>query len=602
MSFITPGKITKKAELDMSREEDSVSSLAATPYTLPNKNPTYTAIGGINSSEADQKSGKNQHLRTFAVTLPTQSTDSEIPDGSAIDLMTKRALFTPSSDVAKDGRYQRLTKVRPSRTTGAPGLAAIATGAFSAGGEIVIFDTDATMAQQSKIRGRIQLEKAEANDLDILEKEDGDFQVVYCTDTEIFLYDVPSETTRTVGTESPASTPAKNRKKGKKTPLPTVASTAISKEPESIYVTRPLRKRDSVSPKLRAIRFLTPSMIMILWNLPNRSGSELVILQRFQSNQGFWKIVLRKRLHHGIGAGTALDTANLPDPKSPKIQVAVAVAGSDNSIEILVLNLAQTPQGPPGRPLAAHGFKPVHLLKDVQKGLITGIKFHNPAPLYPCSPSTPPLYLRLASISVESSVLVHSLPLTPLPMTVPRTKEPHYLLLPERTENSTATIAIIFALIVVVIASVVSQALLELRGGAQPIVYAKHYLPSSWVEKIEVKYDNPWDSPIRKAQMGYFVSFIKGHGHEPDSGKQLIFRDQEQGLAVGVHHAESSEEEKKVIQETHKSFEALTEKEQSHWLKKLKDAGHWVEDEGTSVFKGVLFGEIAGAVAGAFAG
>ena len=46
----------------------------------------------------------------------------------------------------------------------------------------------------------------------------------------------------------------------------------------------------------------------------------------------------------------------------------------------------------------------------------------------------------------------------------------------------------------------------------------------------------------------------------------------------------------------------LTPEQRQAWKKKLKDAGHWTEGYSETILKGVLFGEIAGAVGQAVAG
>ena len=51
-----------------------------------------------------------------------------------------------------------------------------------------------------------------------------------------------------------------------------------------------------------------------------------------------------------------------------------------------------------------------------------------------------------------------------------------------------------------------------------------------------------------------------------------------------------------------KQWEMLTPEQKEAWKKKLKDAGHWTEGYGETILKGVLFGEIAGAVGQAVAG
>ena len=60
------------AEIELSSEEDSITSLA----TLASKDGLIT-LAGINSSESDQKAGKNEHLRTFDIKYPSKKQVSD---------------------------------------------------------------------------------------------------------------------------------------------------------------------------------------------------------------------------------------------------------------------------------------------------------------------------------------------------------------------------------------------------------------------------------------------------------------------------------------------------------------------------------------------
>ena len=50
------------------------------------------------------------------------------------------------------------------------------------------------------------------------------------------------------------------------------------------------------------------------------------------------------------------------------------------------------------------------------------------------------------------------------------------------------------------------------------------------------------------------------------------------------------------------AWEDLSPKQKAAWKDRLREAGHWAEGMGDSVFKGILFGELAGAVGRAVAG
>ncbi|KAK6405468.1 hypothetical protein LTR95_018760, partial [Oleoguttula sp. CCFEE 5521] len=57
--------IATAIEVDLSRDEDSVQSLAS----LATKDGLIT-FAGVNSSQAEQNAGKNEHLRSFEIKYP----------------------------------------------------------------------------------------------------------------------------------------------------------------------------------------------------------------------------------------------------------------------------------------------------------------------------------------------------------------------------------------------------------------------------------------------------------------------------------------------------------------------------------------------------
>ncbi len=57
-----------------------------------------------------------------------------------------------------------------------------------------------------------------------------------------------------------------------------------------------------------------------------------------------------------------------------------------------------------------------------------------------------------------------------------------------------------------------------------------------------------------------------------------------------------------VRDETLRKWEELSAEVQKSWLARLKEAGHWAEEQGEAVLKGVFFAEVAGAVGRAVGG
>ncbi|KAH0411103.1 eukaryotic translation initiation factor 3 subunit D, partial [Aureobasidium melanogenum] len=117
------------AEIELSSEEDSITSLA----TLASKDGLIT-LAGINSSEADQKAGKNEHLRTFDIRYPKKKQTSdekqegEAQDGS-ISFVGKASLFQPATG-PKPETYQRVLRLSPTYKRDSPNkrIGAVATG------------------------------------------------------------------------------------------------------------------------------------------------------------------------------------------------------------------------------------------------------------------------------------------------------------------------------------------------------------------------------------------------------------------------------------------------------------------------------------------
>ncbi|KAI7122425.1 hypothetical protein KC316_g18136, partial [Hortaea werneckii] len=136
--------ITTAAEIQLSRDEDSVQSLG----NLATKDGLIT-FAGINSSQAQQNAGVNEHLRSFDVKYPPrkkQKTErADDNEQGEILLIGQRSLFKPSSATKKE-TYQRLLRLSPAkkRDSGSKRLGAVATG-MAEENEVIVFNaTNAT--------------------------------------------------------------------------------------------------------------------------------------------------------------------------------------------------------------------------------------------------------------------------------------------------------------------------------------------------------------------------------------------------------------------------------------------------------------------------
>ncbi|KAJ5214686.1 hypothetical protein N7449_001855 [Penicillium cf. viridicatum] len=180
-------EITEAVELNLSRDEDSVTSLAAAPL-VGDSAGSLVAMAGINSSVEQQKKNNNKHLRAFRFEVPQKTTavagsntqgaeDSEkeeVTPGKAIAL-SQASLFRTKNGPGSSDTYQRVTRLSPwPKGNGDTGkhtrIGAVATG-LAPSGEIVFFRATETPSEKDII-GRIQLSgNEEAEDLDFVSLE-----------------------------------------------------------------------------------------------------------------------------------------------------------------------------------------------------------------------------------------------------------------------------------------------------------------------------------------------------------------------------------------------------------------------------------------------
>ncbi|KAI4134415.1 MAG: hypothetical protein LQ347_001538 [Umbilicaria vellea] len=442
-------EISEVVDVVLSRDEDSVTTLAV----ARSSETSATALAGINSSSAEQQAGRNEHLRAFRISYPPKKRtatdgqefekDEARPYIGETKALGKASLFTPSS-AAKKETYQRVLRLSRARKDSPLRIGAVATG-LAPEGEIVVFDASSSRPSEDDVRGRIRLgNKKEAADVDITEGKDGEYLIAYCTDYEVYLYDLQSTTKES------------------------------TTEPRFVYGTPhpDAFAKTKARPTFRSLRFLRPNLILLLQNLPGRTGAELLLLE-IPTNSSLGKIILRKRLHKGIKSASGLTTAVLTPSEHAtqnKTQHVIAVAGADISITILTLDL------PSARPkLLTHALLPsVHPLQ------ITGLTlstFHPPS----AASNAPAQYLKLASISMGSTVVVHTLPLSPYPTPTSKSasKEPprYVLTVPGRaTESAQLGFSVLVSIIVIALGAFLLQAWTEIRGGTPEYLGAKGWL------------------------------------------------------------------------------------------------------------------------------
>ncbi|KAI9779157.1 MAG: Glycine--tRNA ligase 1, mitochondrial [Geoglossum umbratile] len=527
----TTTEISTLMELELSRDEDSVTSLA-----VANSEPdahSMQIFAGVNSSTESKKVGINEHFRRFRVTHKGRKGKAQW------EVDPPLSLFSPTGD-DKDV-YQRITRLSPiRRVESAHGpskrLGAIATG-FSPVGEILLLSP----ARPDFVRGRISLGKLEAADIDIIRTGSQEFEVVYCTDRGVNLCATSTQLT------------AKKRDK----PI----------------VPRPLYERLSVvpgkgRPTFRALRFLTPSLILLLSNLPGRSGAELLVLRADDQDMG--QIVLQKRLHSSMKAGACLDVAILEEGGKGETdgdkQFVIAVAGQDISLEILTLD--HSVKAGLGR------FRTFSIIRNVHPHQMTKICFSQLVPPTDPPPSKPsdagPKTLKLASVSMGNTVVVHTLPLWPIRR---KSKPPRYVLTRPGRSRTAQTIISILLLVVVACAAP--------PGSPEPAM-----------EPYIVDAD-------RDGSAQQVIQHLKSLLHRDDgeaSPKMIVVREGETTeVRADVH---TDEEDVKGA----KRWEELEEHQREGWRRKLAEAGQWAAGEGEAILKGVFFAELGGAIGDAVGG
>ncbi|KAL2135527.1 hypothetical protein VTI74DRAFT_8133 [Chaetomium olivicolor] len=550
------------SEIELSRDEDSVNTLAIGPHS----GDSVLFYTGINSAEEDLKKGKNEHFRVFAAGLPSKTG----PEPKIAEL-SRSALFSTTDTEA----YQRILRI-----SGQVGAVATGTIGSSKDAQIAIFDLHraGSTTVAPKLRGKLELVK-EAMDMDMMQISDDEHQLVYCDDYDIY--------TLIIGKDDTSG-------------------------PHSIF-TMPHDESSGAKgrPSLRCIRFLTPTFVLAVANLPKAGG---VVLQGFrlpktadlgkEEKEGKARLAISAKMPKPVSRATGLAVRNLSPPETPSTkqgdtQFAVAVTGQDSSITLYSLE-HQTMRDVN---LIAN-LHPITTLKEVHLGPISGLAFsHFIPPSEPSSPSSPasstqrPPHLKLASIgSMGNTCVVHSLPLRK--QQGPAGSPPRYVLALKShgpsAKNFLLGVSIFFALLAILL-----QGILEIKGLAHPVIGARSITPVSWHSPgrlYNVLEQEPLlaPSPLPSTSPAGIL----------DEYRNLAGKE---GETYVLHHDDGAAKEGEEVvvrieghdEERHgkaRGWEELHPEQREAWKEKLKRAGHWAEDMGETVFKGILFGEVAGVV------
>ncbi|KEF60546.1 uncharacterized protein A1O9_02107 [Exophiala aquamarina CBS 119918] len=583
------------ADIELAKDEDSVTTLAIAESSTS----SLTAFAGINSSAADQAAGKNEHLRSIRIGLPTrkrkadgstvEAEDKTPAAGSTTQALGRTAVFT-SAKGPKNDMYQRVLRFSPFRKESpATRLAAIASG-LAPENEIVVFLPRPSPGPKDEV-SRIRLGNREAADIDLTTSNTSpqDHVLAYCTDDEVFVQQLSG------GASAKAA-------------------------PRSLYQTLesttslPTPKR----PRFRALRFLTPRHLLLVQNLPNRTGVFLLVL-KLNKDYSQAQVTIRKKLGKAIKAAVGLDVCPLTESEQGEKQLVIAVAGQNSFIELLTIDYSPDS--------GLRSFRPYTVLEEVHNGPLTKLVFSNfIGPSLPVAKDTGPQSIRLASVGVDQFVTVHYLPLRPFP--AGQNKTPRYVLVPtSRSESIQTAFSVIVALVVVAMVAFLMQAFSEIRGAVPPILGATDWLSprvqsliarpyifadgiphaqthvslqaKSATQKLkDIKTQIPGVDDIKESledvtlDLSQKLADLVESNSELETPKAIIVRD----AGVGEISTELRHDADLIKEEALKKWEELSESQKKGWKRKLKDAGHWAENQGESILKGILFSELAGAV------
>jgi hypothetical protein len=604
----TPEQLRVASEADLSRDEDSVSSLAighsrpsrdsATTTTTTTDCPDTLVYAGINSSADQRRSlGRNEHLRVFAVdhSKSRPSAGAATPRNH-IDEISRTALFDTGKGDDPD-TYQRLLRL-PESGAG-PGSIGVVASALGKTPQLAIFDILAEGAP--KLRATLPLDK-EAEDVDVVRTGEYTFQVAYCIGYELYTINV-------------------DKSDNKNEPL----------EPRLTYTVPEDDDNDTARPTLRSIRYLTPTFVLAVANLPKNAG---IVLQVYRlphahpdgtTHEGA-RLSISARVP-GKGKAARVAVCNLTPPPPPSdnttlcmsrvgdTQFLIAVAAQDSSISLFTLEHR-----------TAHAielladFYPLRTIKKGSGAQITNIAFSMPPPAPPHLPAGgldeksaiattkphphPPTtaVIKLATTSLDRMVSVHNIPLKrfvekQLPISAQATtatppRRARYVVA-AKSRNPTLSGLVWVTAIFVIIMAVAGQAFLEMYGLSRPIIHARKMSPQSWHRGASISpAGDVWASLLSDV-----------HGSSPGTldrkvvlHSEMVSSAEEPGLEVPVIQAEAVHPDGVAPDGTqHDGVEwnELSPGQKKAWKDRLIEAGHWVEEQGEALFEEVFFDELA---------
>ena len=556
------------------------------------KGSTTLIYAGINSSLNDRENGKNEHFRIFGLQAAAAAKKGQKAPPLQISELLRTKLFAK----AEKETYQRVLRLSKSYP-GSPQLGAAATAFAGKEQEIVLFDTAESSSVAPNERGRIQIDQ-EAEDLDLIQVAKDEYYFAYCTKYDVFFKAITSKTTEGDPTNITPATAEHEREK---------------------------------KPVFRSVRFLSSRFLLMLVNSAGRKGAMLQVLRLpIKANEPARQAQSLK-LPSRIRQATGVAISNLSPSPSPSdelgyAQFVVAVAGHDMSISLYTCEHQR--EGPVYMVTPLKLFQTLNTVHPFQ---ITGVSLSTFAPPASVSPSQ---CLKLASISAGNTVVVHTIPLSPLPKSSPT----RYIV---RGTSGTRliTFPVVGYIILSILFAIFVQILYEIRFDNPTIFNAANNVQpdiQGWVRYshpavnrilgtpapiISYTQSKATTSPIMPSHSEFteksFASALdalisqQAEKLSEDGAKPVIVI-QEYPTDSSKQQETNGELKSSIKADLHdeavhgphggKTWEELTHEEREKWTRRFKDAGHWAEDFGDTILKGVVFGAAGAAVGAAVAG
>ncbi|KAH7037783.1 uncharacterized protein B0I36DRAFT_70935 [Microdochium trichocladiopsis] len=555
----SPLELPTAGSLTLSKSEDNVTTLVVGPRSKDGE--TALVFAGANGSPDDIKKGKNRHFRTLALRLSSAGGGPKAAktSGERIVELARDALFAPRGQDLTYVPYQRLCALSHP-FAGFPQLGAAADG-FSKNPQIALFNvppsTAQTGARRWTQRGTLDIPK-EAMDLDVVQTGPDTYQLAYCDDHEIFTVEVSKE--------------------------------GVS-EPKCVQ-TLEAEEGDKSRPTFRSLRYLSSGFLVTTVNIPASQGGGVRLhgYRLPKDNQPLARLAIRQNLPKTVSKATGLAVRNLTPPASPSekqgdSQFVVAVAGNDRSINLLTLEHKQVHSVDLLANLA-----PFKHLKDVHQTGITGLSFSAFAPPKADGEAKPEISVKLASVAVGNTAVVHSIPLKEFHGPSQggqgeRPATPRYVVA-LKSKGESPTLILTQLTVVILLLAIIGQVVLETKGLSPELLGARNYLPAGW--QLQMRRG----PVVGEKSIGDLLSNVKLENDQTPVIRHIdadvLDENGEPTLEVAAHDEQ--------LHGPATSWEELPATQQQLWKDRLKKTGHWVEATGEEVFKGVLFGELGGAI------